>query len=101
VADVKSARTALRFDVATLESLAGAGFARGEAYWREGRVRRLVCTESRVTAVVEGGEAYRVTLAGAGHEISGDCECAAAKSFGFCKLALKIEPALPGQTCLC
>ena len=26
-----------------------------------------------------------MTLAGAGQEISGDCECAAAESFGFCK----------------
>jgi uncharacterized Zn finger protein len=85
VADVKSPRTAPRFDVATLESLAGSGFARGETYWREGRVRRLTCTESEVTAVVEGGQAYRVTLTGAGHEISGDCECAAAESLGFCK----------------
>ncbi|MGD0562732.1 MAG: DUF6880 family protein [Roseiarcus sp.] len=85
MADLKSARTAPRFDVATLENLAGAGFARGEAYWREGRVRRLVCAEPRVTAVVEGGQAYRVTLAGAGQEISGDCECPAAESFGFCK----------------
>ena len=85
MADVKSPRTAPRFDVATLESLAGTGFARGETYWREGRVCRLTCTESRVTAVVEGGQAYRVTLTGAGHEISGDCECAAAESLGFCK----------------
>lgn len=45
MADMKS--TAPRFDVATLQSLAGDGFARGEAYWREGRVRRLVCAETR------------------------------------------------------
>ncbi len=83
MADMKS--TAPRFDVATLQNLAGAGFARGEAYWREGRVRRLVCAETRVTAVVDGGEAYRVTLTGADKMISGDCECPAAETFGFCK----------------
>ena len=86
MADMKS--TAPRFDVATLQNLAGAGFARGEAYWREGRVRRLVCAETRVTAVVDGGEAYRMTLIGADMMISGECECPAAGTFGFCKHTL-------------
>ena len=48
-------------------------------------MRRLICAESRVAAFVEGGQAYRVTLAGAGEEISGDCDCAASESFGFCE----------------
>ena len=83
MADMKSSEP--RFDVTTLQNLAGGGFARGEAYWREGRVRRLVCTESRVTAVVDGGEAYRVTVTGADKTISGECECPAAETYGFCK----------------
>ena len=45
-----------RFDVAALKRLAGGAFARGEAYYREGRVEILAFEPRRVLARVTGTE---------------------------------------------
>ncbi|MFZ0600335.1 MAG: DUF6880 family protein [Roseiarcus sp.] len=74
-----------RFDVAALKRLAGGAFARGEAYYREGRVEILAFEPRRVLARVTGTEDYRVNLLGAGETIKGECNCPAFDDYGFCK----------------
>ena len=74
-----------RFDVEALRRLAGAAFARGEAYHREGRVEILAVEPRRVLAQVTGTEDYRVNLLGKGETIKGECTCPAFDDYGFCK----------------
>ena len=75
-----------RFDVEALRRLAGAAFARGEAYHREGRVEIFSAIEPRrVLAQVTGTEDYRVNLLGKGETIKGECTCPAFGDYGFCK----------------
>ncbi len=74
-----------RFDVEALRRLAGAAFARGEAYHRDGRVEILAIEPRRVLAQVTGTEDYRVNLIGAGETIKGECTCPAFEDYGFCK----------------
>jgi uncharacterized Zn finger protein len=74
-----------RFDVEALKRLAGAAFARGEAYHRDGRVEILAIEPRRVLAQVAGTEHYRVNLLGAGETIRGECSCPAFDDYGFCK----------------
>jgi uncharacterized Zn finger protein len=74
-----------RFDIEALRRLAGAAFARGEAYHRDGRVEILAIEPRRVLARVEGTEDYRVNLLGAGETIKGECDCPAFDDYGFCK----------------
>ncbi len=74
-----------RFDVTALRRIAGAAFARGEAYHRDGRVEILAFEPRRVLAEVSGTEDYRVNLLGAGDAIRGECTCPAFDDYGFCK----------------
>jgi uncharacterized Zn finger protein len=74
-----------RFDTAALKRLAGAAFARGEAYHRDGRVEILAIEPTRVLANVAGTEDYRVNLLGKGETIKGECTCPAFNDYGFCK----------------
>ena len=74
-----------RFDIEALRRRAGAAFARGEAYHREGRVEILAIEARRVLAQVEGTEDYRVNLLGKGETIGGECDCPAFDDYGFCK----------------
>jgi len=74
-----------RFDIEALRRRAGAAFARGEAYHREGRVEILAIEPRRVLAQVEGTEDYRVNLLGKGETIGGECDCPAFDDYGFCK----------------
>src|SRR6202000_16934 len=54
-----------RFDVATLNATAGdKAFARGEAYFADGRVEILEAERGRVRARVAGTEIYRAELRG-------------------------------------
>ena len=73
------------FDIAALKRLAGAAFARGEAYHRDGRVEILAIEPRRVLAQVAGTEDYRVNLLGKGETIKGECTCPAFDDYGFCK----------------
>jgi uncharacterized Zn finger protein len=73
------------FDIAALKRLAGAAFARGEAYHRDGRVELLAIEPRRVLAQVAGTEDYRVNLLGKGETIKGECTCPAFHDYGFCK----------------
>ena len=74
-----------RFDVEALRRLAGAAFARGEAYHRDGRVEILAIEPRGVLAEVTGTEEYRVNLLGKGETIKGGCGCPAFDDYGFCK----------------
>jgi tetratricopeptide (TPR) repeat protein len=74
-----------RFDIAALKRLAGAAFARGEAYHRDGRVEILAIEPRQVLAQVAGTEDYRVNLLGKGETIKGECTCPAFEDYGFCK----------------
>ncbi len=71
---------------ATLEDLAGAtGFQRGEVYFSVGAVTRLSATEAKITARVEGAEAYQVELRDDDGDLVCDCTCPRAAEGYFCK----------------
>ena len=74
-----------RFDIAALKLVAGAAFARGEAYHRDGRVELLAVGPGRVLAEVSGTQDYRVRLVRKGETFGGECTCPAFEDFGFCK----------------
>jgi uncharacterized Zn finger protein len=50
-------------------------FARGEAYFKDGRVHGLAVHEGTCTAIVSGQDDYSVTLRATGHEINYSCDC--------------------------
>lgn len=79
--------TGPQFDVALLRLSAGEKvFARGEAYWREGRVEIVTVEKGRVIADVHGSETYRSEVStAAGNNLLGDCTCRAMEDWGFCK----------------
>lgn len=69
-----------------LIQLAGdAAFARGTAYYHEGRVGELHHKGKTITALVEGGETYQVTLKHTSKVFEGICDCPASDGFDFCK----------------
>jgi hypothetical protein len=75
-----------RFDPQMLRDLAGAKvFARGQDYWRSGRVTLKRHGESDVSANVAGTETYQTELQRDGDDIDGQCTCPAFSDFGFCK----------------
>lgn len=75
-----------RFDVETLQKLAGANaFARGEAYCRKSQVMLLSVEPGRVLAHVAGSDDYRTELTGYGQHIDGTCTCPAYGRGTFCK----------------
>lgn len=70
----------------TLQRLAGERyFTRGEAYFREGRVRGLAEYKGQVTAKVRGTEDYRVKLWVGGDDINYSCSCPLGDDQEFCK----------------
>ena len=74
------------FDPDVLRGCAGpAAFARGEAYFREGRVVILTLDAARVVTRVAGTEPYRAEVLARGARISGQCSCPAFEDYGFCK----------------
>jgi uncharacterized Zn finger protein len=75
-----------RFDIDALKDLAGGRvFARGDAYWRDGRVQILAADEACVRARVAGSEDYRVELTGQGTAVAGTCTCPAFEDQLVCK----------------
>ena len=58
-----------------LRDRAGPSFARGEAYWRDGRVLSFVIGDATVAGVVRGGDKYQVRLSVTGGELVADCTC--------------------------
>jgi uncharacterized Zn finger protein len=74
-----------RFEIAALKRVAGAAFARGEAYHRDRRVELLAVGPRRVLAEESGAEDYRVRLVCEGETFGGECTRPAFEDFGFCK----------------
>ncbi len=69
-----------------LTQLAGeAAFARGVAYYRDGRVDELTRRGRAITALVNGSEIYQVTLKHTEKVFEGSCDCPASEGFDFCK----------------
>lgn len=69
-----------------LQALAGGtAFQRGEEYFSVGAVGRLGVTDDRITARVQGTEAYRVALWGDNGELASACTCPRAADGYFCK----------------
>lgn len=73
-------------DILQLKSLANnRSFARGEAYFKDGRVRSLAEHEGTLTAIVRGQDDYCVTLRSSGPEIEYSCDCPIGLEGEFCK----------------
>ena len=71
---------------AALAKLAGvAAFAKGQAYFSSGAVRRLRTLDSTVTAKVDGTESYRVELREHKRKLAAECTCPRAADGYFCK----------------
>jgi len=69
-----------------LKNLAGTSvFARGEAYYEDGRVGPLRETGSKISARVEGSDTYHVELRDDGRYLGHDCNCPNAADGFFCK----------------
>lgn len=60
-------------------------FARGEAYFKDGRVHGLAAHEGTCTAIVSGQDDYSVTLSSTQHEIDYSCDCPIGLEGEFCK----------------
>jgi uncharacterized Zn finger protein len=70
----------------SLKNLADAAvFARGEAYYEEGRVGPLRDAGRKIAARVEGSETYHVELRDEGKYLGYDCDCPNAAEGYFCK----------------
>ena len=71
---------------AILESLAGAAaFRRGEECFSAGAVGPLRATDDKITARVQGNEAYQVELRDDDGDLAYDCTCPRAADGYFCK----------------
>jgi uncharacterized Zn finger protein len=74
------------FDPSALRDLVGdVTFARGEAYWRDGRVEILSLGPKRVVARVSGTEEYRTAFTLNAEGFIGKCSCPAFSDTDFCK----------------
>ena len=60
-------------------------FARGEAYFKDGRVHSLAAHEGTCTAIVRGQDDYSVTFRSTKHEINHSCDCPIGLEGEFCK----------------
>lgn len=73
-------------DLLQLKRLCNArSFARGEAYFNEGRVRNLAEHDGVLTAVVSGQQDYRVKLQWDDSEVEYSCNCPVGLDGKFCK----------------
>ena len=88
-----------------LKSLATTrSLARGEAYFKDGRVHGLTAHEGTCTATVRGQDDYFVTLRSTEHEIDYSCDCPIGLEGEFCKhlvavglAALNLSPGSKGR----
>jgi len=60
-------------------------FARGEAYFNEGRVSDLAEDDGTLTATVEGQRNYRISLSSGESEMEYSCDCPVGLEREFCK----------------
>jgi uncharacterized Zn finger protein len=69
-------------------------FARGEAYFKDGRVHSFAAHEGTCTAIVSGQEDYSVTLSSTEREIEYSCDCPIGFKGEFCKHLVAVGLAL-------
>jgi superfamily II DNA or RNA helicase len=89
-----------------LRRLAGFAFARGDAYWRQGRVVEMKVDDDTLDGVVEGSERYHVRMAaGPRGGITASCTCPVgapmckhAVALGLAFLAGSPQPAAPAPS---
>lgn len=75
-----------RFDIDAIRRKAGDDvFARGQAYFTEGRVSIVDIGPDRVRARVSGNETHRTILTGRSEASGGECSCPVFNDHGFCK----------------
>ena len=73
-------------DLFRLKQLSSArSFARGEAYYNEGRLKDVSEHEGRLEAIVAGQHDYHIRLMSEGREIEYSCDCPVGLDGGFCK----------------
>ncbi|MFL5353554.1 SNF2-related protein [Archangium sp.] len=72
----------------SLRATAGNTFARGEAYWREGRVRSCVLRDDELEGLVEGTQPYRVRVSAPRGSLLARCTCPAREE--VCKHAVAL-----------
>lgn len=74
------------FTAKHLKHWAGAkGFARGEAYFQEDRVRNLREQDGEITATAKGARVYHVSLKSEDEQIVLACDCPVGQRGEFCK----------------
>lgn len=79
-------------DIPTVARLAGPrSFGRGRAYADEGAVGRLTVGDDRVSAAVQGTQAYRVELISAATGIEFRCTCPFGVEGAFCKHCVAVS----------
>jgi superfamily II DNA or RNA helicase len=71
-----------------LRTAAGTAFARGETYWREGRVLSCVLENDALAGLVEGTEQYRVRVSAPRGSLVARCTCPAREE--VCKHAVAL-----------
>jgi uncharacterized Zn finger protein len=69
-------------------------FARGEAYFAEGRVVTLEERSGKIVALVEGTDSYVVQLWQVDDELAYDCSCPIGREGDFCKHCVAVGLAL-------
>ncbi|SET20841.1 DEAD/DEAH box helicase [Stigmatella erecta] len=72
-----------------LRAAAGGAFARGEAYWREGRVLSCVLDKDALDGLVRGTEEYRVRVSALSGTLVSHCTCPVREA--VCKHAVALS----------
>ncbi len=72
-----------------LRATAGSAFARGEAYWREGRVLSCALENDALDGLVMGTEKYRVRVTAPGGTLVSQCTCPVREA--VCKHAVALS----------
>ena len=72
-----------------LRATAGSAFARGEAYWREGRVLSCILEDDALDGLVEGTAKYRVRVTAACGALVAQCTCPVRET--VCKHAVALS----------
>ena len=79
---------AQQLTVPRLRALAGAAFARGDAYWRQQRVVSCEASAGGLSGIVIGSEAYQVHVAAGPFGLVSECTCPVGA--GMCKHAVAL-----------
>ena len=73
-----------------LRALAGYGYARGERYWKQGRVLSCHLEGDRLDGVVAGSNDYRVRILAHARSLVSECTCPVGQRGELCKHAVAL-----------